>query len=196
MENKKTTILAEGEKKKAAWLEKNGFDAEGYTYILIGLDTYAIKEELKEKGYKYNSFLRWHSPSPAGYEGNVYKMHWTEGFEASAWGDMYPIEGIQTKVDNLINEAKPKSPSEWVGEIGKRLHDIPVTLLSMHGFEGRFGYSNVLKFVDEDQNIYTWFTSTEIGIEVGESCFLSGSVKDHSEYKGEKTTILTRCRLT
>lgn len=194
-QKKEEQMLAEAEGKKTAWLERNGFDAEGNTYILIGLDTYAIKEELKEKGWKYDSFLRWHTASPAGYGENVYKMHWTEGFSATAWGDMRPIDGVQAKVDSLINGAKPKSTSEWVGEVGKRLYDIPVTLLFVYGFEGRFGYSQVVKFADEDENIFTWFTDAEIKIEVGESCLLTGTVKEHSEYKGEKTTIMTRCKL-
>lgn len=194
-QKKEEEMKAGAEKKRQDWLQKNGFDAEGNTYIMIGLNTYEIKDELKAKGWKYNDFLRWHAASPAGYEDNVYKMHWTEGFQTTAWGDMHPISGIQAKVDALINDAKPQSNSDWVGEVGKRLHDIPVTLVSIYAFEGRYGLSQVVKFVDENQNILTWFTSVEIKLEVGDSCFLSGTVKEHSEYKGERNTVLTRCKI-
>lgn len=188
--------LAEFNTKKAKWLSDNGFNAEGNTFLYVKEDSYQKKDELKAAGYKYNPILKWHGPAASGFEEATEVHNVEEFYQLTAWGSYAMLSEAESKVKSIIEASRPASTSEWVGEIGKRLRDIPVTLLSMHGFEGRFGYSNVLKFVDENQNVYTWFTGAEIGIEVGESCFLSGSVKDHSEYKGEKTTILTRCRLT
>ena len=50
-------------KTKAEWLEANGFNSKGETFILVG-NTYSIKNELKEKGWKFNRILKWHGGSP------------------------------------------------------------------------------------------------------------------------------------
>jgi len=194
-EKKEQEMLAGADKKRTEWLEKNGFDAEGYTYIVVGIDTFTIKDQLKEENFKYNAFLRWHAAAPGTFAENCEKHHWNEFYSTTAWGDMNPLPGTQSKVDSIIEAAKPASVSEWVGEVGKRLKDIPVTLVSVHGFEGKYGYSQVVKFEDENKNIYIWFTGVEIKVEPGESCFLTGTVKDHSEYKGERSTVLTRCKI-
>jgi hypothetical protein len=47
-----------------------------------------------------------------------------------------------------------------------------------------------------EENILSWFTSSNISdLEVGKEYWLSATVKEHSEYKGEKQTILTRCKV-
>ena len=194
-ERKEAKMLAEAEGKRNTWLEKNGFDKDGYTYILIGLDTYAIKNELKDAGWRYNSFLRWHNSSPANYENNVYKMHWKEAYSSTAWGDMNPLPDIQKRVDELIEGPKSISTSEWIGEAGDRIDHILVTLVSVKGFMGKYGYSTAVKFKTEKGDTLTWFTQTEIKITPGNKCYLSGTIKKLDEYKGEKITVLTRCKL-
>ena len=195
-ERKEEKALAAADDKRAKWLEKNGFNEEGYTYILVGLDSYAIKEQLKETGWKYDAFLRWHREAPGIYEQNVYKMHWKEAYTTTVWGDMYPVEGLQAKVDALINGPKAESTSEWFGEVGKRFTGVPVELVSVHGFMGKFGYSQVVTFKTAEGSILNWFTSVEINLEPGESCILAGTVKKHDTYKGENTTVVTRCKIS
>ena len=195
-QKKEEKMLAAADDKRAKWLKKNGFNEEGYTYILVGLDTYAIKEQLKETGWKYDAFLRWHREAPDIYEQNVYKMHWEEAYTTTVWGDMYPVDGLQAKVDALINGTKSESTSEWFGEEGKRFTGVPVELVSIHGFMGKFGYSQVVTFKTAEGSILNWFTSVEINLEPGESCILAGTVKKHDTYKGEHTTVVTRCKIS
>ena len=188
-------MLAGAEQKRNKWLADNGFDAEGYTYILVGLNSYAIKDELKEAGWKYNSFLRWHSAEAGEYSENVVRVHWSEFYSTTAWGDMNPLPDAQKKADTLINGEKEPSISEWIGEVGEKIKDLSVVLKGVYGFQGRYGYSQVVKFEDECGNALTWFTAVNIPFEVGEKCKLSGTIKKHDQYKEEKTTILTRCKL-
>ena len=49
---------------KSEWLSNNGFNVEGTTFCVIGANTFSIKEELKQLGYKFNPLLKWHSPLP------------------------------------------------------------------------------------------------------------------------------------
>lgn len=195
-EKKEEAMRAGAEAKRQTWLTNNGFDAEGYTYILVGIDSYAIKDELKESGWKYNSFLRWHSAEAGEYAQNVKRIHWSEAYSTTAWGDMNPLPDAQKKIDAMIEGEKEPSMSKWVGEVGDKLKMVPVTLIGIHTYEGRFGLSQIAKFEDKDKNVYTWFTSVHIAVDVGESCFLSGTIKKHDQYKDEKTTVLTRCKIS
>ena len=196
MNNKDEQIKAEGITKRSEWLKKNGFNENGDTYVLIGLDSYSIKNELKEAGWKYNQTLRWHSPSPRGYEENVYKINWTEAYTSSIWGEMYPIQGVQQKIDNVIKEAMPASTSEWIGEKGDKILNLPVTLVSIRGFQGKYGFSQVIKFKTEEENVLTWFTTVNIKIAEGDNCVLSGTIKSLDTYNNEKITVMTRCKLS
>lgn len=181
--------------KKNAWLLKNGFSAEGETYIITG-DSYSIKDELKAAGWHYDPILKWHKADPAGYKDRVIKVNVEDCFGFSAWGEGRYLPTAKNFIDNLLDKAKDKSNSEWVGEVGDRVKQLPVTLISIYGYDGRYGYSQIVKFKDENENIFTWFTAVKINIEIGDSCFLTGTIKKHDEYKGEKTTVLTRCKLT
>ena len=195
-QKREESMLAGAEKKRNTWLETNGFDAEGYTYILVGLDSYAIKNELKEAGWKYNSFVRWHNAEAGEYAENAVKVHWSDFYSTTAWGDMHPLPDAQKKADALIKGEVEEVHSEWVGEIGDRIKKLPVTLIGVYGFNGKYGYSQVVKFMTEEGNLLTWFTAVNITVEKGEKCFLSGTIKKHDTYKDQKTTIVTRCKIS
>jgi len=83
---------------KQEWFEKNGFNAEGDTYIIVGIDTYAIKNELKAAGWKYNSWLRWHGPDPSAFPNNVHKLYWDKAYSFTAWGEALSLPGIQKQI--------------------------------------------------------------------------------------------------
>ena len=180
-------MIAGADQKRKNWLEANGFDAEGYTYILVGINSHAVKDQLKAEGWKYSSFLRWHTSEIEGseYADNVERVHWSEFYSTTAWGDMHPLPDAQKKADAMIkgNEEEEETPSEWIGEVGDRLKELPVTLVGVYGFNGRYGYSQVVKFKDENGNILTWFTAVNITVEVGSTCKLSGTIKKHDQYK-------------
>ena len=65
----------------------------------------------------------------------------------------------------------------------------------LSGFDGMYGWTSVVTFEDEDENIFVWFTSKELSIAIGENVTLTGTVKEHKTYKGVKQTILTRCKI-
>jgi hypothetical protein len=86
----------------------------------------------------------------------------------------------------------PKSLSEYVGDIKERLRDLQVTLTSARSFDGFYGTSFIYTFVC-GENVLVWMTSSCKDIEVGDHFLLTGTVKEHSEYKGVKQTKLSRC---
>lgn len=89
-------------------------------------------------------------------------------------------------------QKKLRKPSEWYGEVKKR-YELKLKCVFLKEFETQFGVTTLFKFVDEDDRVFTWFASRDPGIDQGETYNIKGTVKDHSEYNGDKQTILTRC---
>ena len=96
-----------------------------------------------------------------------------------------------------------KAISQYVGEIGERI-TVKATYIGSANFEvKRFsGYGTdtmyVHTFKDVDGNKLVWKTTSSLGTwqehEYGENVDLTGTVKEHKEYRDEKQTILTRCK--
>ena len=97
-----------------------------------------------------------------------------------------------------------KAKSDYVGTVGERitLTAVPSVLTS---WQTEFGWTTIYKFVDENSNTYIWKTSGDLiaqdekGYDVYvpdmEEVTLKATIKEHSEFRGEKQTVLTRCKL-
>lgn len=182
---------------KSEWLEANGFSDFGVTYLVLG-NSYPIKEDLKENGFKYSPLLRWHGdnddldlPEDCSY----YELHYEDYF---TWDEESHIsfmkEGTREKIDLIFNPPV-ESNSQFVGEIGERLREIPMSIRNITGFDSAYGYKWVYTFEDEKGNIYSWFTTSQQPIAAGMNCFVTGTIKAHVEYKKVFTTQLTRCSI-
>ena len=106
-------------------------------------------------------------------------------------------------------EAARKAISQYVGQIGERLEMTLTLKFSAHfevpSFAG-FGTDTmyVHNLVDDNGNVFVWKTSKGIYTangdytynvaEKGDKVRIKGTVKNHSEYKDEKQTELTRCK--
>ena len=188
-------MKAEYANKRAKWLEENCFNENLTTFIYALGDSYDIKEKLKDAGFKFNSSLLWHAATiPTGYEESCIEVSFNEIGEFSAWGEGHFNPDVKRIIEDKIKKARPASKSQWIGEEKDRIVDLPVVLVSIHGFETRYGYSQVVKFLNGD-NIITWFTAVDIKFEPGDNILLSGTIKKLDEYKGEAQTIMTRCKL-
>ena len=188
-------MKAEYANKRAKWLEENCFNENLTTFIYALGDSYDIKEKLKDAGFKFNSSLLWHAATiPTGYEESCIEVSFNEIGEFSAWGEGHFNIDVKKIIEDKIKKARPASKSQWIGEEKDKIVDLPVVLVSIHGFETRYGYSQVVKFLNGD-NVITWFTAVDIKFEPGDNILLSGTIKKLDEYKGEAQTIMTRCKL-
>ena len=194
-EEKRTTTKEEKAKKdfakkKAEWLEKNGFSAEG-TYVLTG-ETYSIKDQLKDDGWKFDKVLLWHKADPGLYDERAIFIPIDEIISFSAWGVGAYKEGAVEYIKGILHkDDEPVEESEWFD--GDRVSKVDVTLVKKGSFMGRYGLSYIYTFRDEDKHVFVWFTSKDIDIEAGDAVVLSGNVKDRKEYEGVHQTIVTRC---
>lgn len=195
----------------AAWLAKHGFAADGFTHVFLG-DTYAAKEQLKEAGAKYDVCLGWHAASEVDGFYSI-AVHVDEIAEKDAWGRYT----INASVDEW--DAKKKAAYKqlsgvvdmgYFGQVGEKVN-IVVELVKSASYDYRFSkgwwgtetnYIYTLK--DTEGHLFVWKTTSGLGrvengeyrrIEEGERFTLKGTIKEHSEYKGEKQTVLTRCKV-
>lgn len=98
--------------------------------------------------------------------------------------------------------------SNYVGTVGDKL-SVKVTYLDTYTYDTYFGSSHIHLFMDENGNIFKWSTGTGLrftvndshsnysqwyGLDRGATVQLSGKIKEHSEYRNQKQTVLTRCK--
>lgn len=182
---------------KTEWLEANGFSEYGVTYLVLG-NSYPIKDELKEAGFKFSTLLRWHCgncdfelPESCHYKELQYEdiFIWSEEDNVT-----FMKEGAREKIEEIFNP-KVEYHSDYVGEIGERLRNIKVSIRTIGGFDSAYGYKWVYTFEDENGNLFTWFTTVQQAVSCDDIVSLTGTIKAHVEYKGARTTQLTRCKL-
>lgn len=166
--------------------------AEGYITIFRG-ETFDHKEELKEAGARYTRWWGW------GIAGGS-KVPEIEGLEPVRldWetvggpdGKCYTEDVVTAALEPILYGA---GKSSYQGQVGERLRNIPVTVISCNTFASNYGAKQVITFEDNFENVYVWFTTSK-QVDAGTNWLLTGTVKDHNTYKGVAQTILTRCSL-
>lgn len=176
------------------WLTNHGFTTEGLTYIFLG-NTFDKKDELKALGAKFDSAIGWHIDHEVeGYHfitTNISNIAVTNFYG-------YEITANRTEWDERKKQAFKKlnpitKQSHHIGQAGQKLR-IKATYCFTAEFDSNWGTTYIHKFEDERGNVFVWKASKPIEANKGEIVFLNGTVKEHSEYKGEKQTILTRCK--
>ena len=84
-----------------------------------------------------------------------------------------------------------------VGTVGKRETFKGVTLDFVTGYETAYGYTTVLKFRTPEGACLVWKASASdlARADVGKRFDLTGTVKEHGDYKDAKQTMVTRCKV-
>lgn len=180
---------------KAEWLDKNGFSEDGFTFCVIGEDTYSIKDWLKSMGYKFSPLLKWHGGFPLELSEDFKLVYFTFD-ELYQWDavnqNAYFYENAETLINRRFKEVQGPSLSEYIGEVGQRLRDMTAIYKSSRGFSGAYGWTNIHTFqIGED--VLVWFTAKDLNLEKGQPILLTGTIKKHEEFREVKTTQLSRC---
>ena len=192
-------LLDNSEENKAIILEKWGFDpADPAVYLVTG-NTYEIKDELKERGGRFNPALNWHFTRevevPEGHE--LVKVAFDEVYD---WMPMVKRIELKENAKEVAAAARisamPESKSEWVGSEKERLRSLEVVLTGARTCSSFYGDSTLYTFDYGDNKLF-WFTTSIPKVEmiVGHSYLLTGTVKKYDERDGVKQTQLSRCIL-
>lgn len=200
-EAKRQELIAKSGEWNKEWMEREGFNEEGITFLILG-NTYEIKDELKAHGAKFNGMLGWHMANAEGYDAVSLPM---DAITYHMWNGRLSYNGdfsaIKALADQLKKEAEQKlepkgKASEYIGNVGERL-EFEAELVNRYTFEVPGFHSwetelmHIYKFKTAEGNIIVWKTSSYLTEDVKVFKF-KGTVKEHSEYKGEKQTVINR----
>lgn len=84
--------------------------------------------------------------------------------------------------------------NEWVGTPGDKIGPVEVKVVMTKYISGYYGDIQLAKMEDEDGNSYTWFNSSRNEMEKDGIYTIKGTIKSHDEFKGRKSTVLTRVK--
>lgn len=105
---------------------------------------------------------------------------------------------VAYKAINNIKEREKRvneeSKSEYVGTVGERTNFVLTYVREAH-FNTDFGVTYVYTFKDENGNVIVWKTGNVFDFKENEEVTLKGTIKEHSEYRNIKQTVLTRCKV-
>lgn len=113
------------------------------------------------------------------------------GYIASAYIVYKKHEDIKRKEEET--KSLTKITNEHVGQVGIRTI-INATVLSTQNIYTNFGVTTLHRMIDSDNHMLIWFAST-VTLEIGQHVTLKATIKEHREYKGQKQTVLTRCKI-
>ena len=189
--------IAKAPETNAKTFKHHGMNEDGKMWVVTG-DTYAIKDELKESGARWSNLFGWHFDHETAYPCFVLSIEdIAEQNEAGVW-EMFEEWWVMKIVKEQRDAHAPKTESEYIGEIGQKI-SVGVTLQRVFQFETHFTYmgewSYIYKFADDHDNTITWKTAKHLDIDEGWHGTITGKIKEHSEYKGDKQTVLTRCKI-
>ena len=196
-EAKARDLIENAEKYKHEVALKLGFGENEKAYLVYGDDTFAIKDELKKLGARFDPTLKWFFSEevtlPEGYK--LCEMSFDELYNynpQSKWAEFK--EDAKAIVSRRIAELKGPSTSVYYpGAEKERIRNITAKVDSIRGFEGMYGYTYVYTFTSENY-VFVWMTSKcDLSLTVGETIDLTGTIKKFDEYMGINQTHLTRC---
>lgn len=169
-----------------------GLNDDGSAWIVI--NEYAKSADMKPLGARWTPRLGWFFKEE--HDGTFY-------MSGDDLGE-YQINGLwsfKPDIEKVIAEKRtallPKSNSEYIGNVGEKLDTVAVFDHEAR-FETHFTYYGetvcILTFKAGDNTI-VWKTSSYNALEKGKKYRVRGTVKEHSEYRGDKQTVLTRCKI-
>lgn len=195
------------------FLKKEGFTPDGKTYIVLG-NTWPIKTQLKNAGAFFCRQFGWHFNHPVD-EWPTFTLDVNEPIAFSDDGPIHPLDitvhgaykyhfALEHIVQDYVKGIQQKfedsqsTETEWFGDVGERVTLTECTCDLLTGWETVYGTTYLYKFVNPEGFIFTWKTGACIEYEyvgTGKTLTLKGTVKEHSKFKSEKQTELTRCKV-
>lgn len=104
------------------------------------------------------------------------------------------LEFRARKEQRDLERKERDSKSTYVGKIGDRI-DLTVVFEWYMVVDTHYGSMSINRFRDSDGNIYIWKTSSFFDAEEGTEINIRATVKEHSEFRGAKQTVITRVNL-
>lgn len=178
------------------WKTQNGWSEDGITYVVTG-NSYSIKDELKQNGFRYDPVLRWHKATKdEKYTDRLIEIKLDDVVEISAWGKGHYKTNAKDIVNKALAATQPEVHSEWIGEVGEKIKGIKVQLVKKYTTETRYGLNTLYSFQTKEGNILNWWTTTFQAVEINDWVTIKyATIKKLDTHKDVKNTIITRAKL-
>lgn len=166
----------------------------GNITLLFG-DTALYEDWFKNSVARYNKTFGWYIASTDRIPDNLPPGITTAEL---SWETICGEDGINLKNDTellkIINSIKyGEGESVFVGHIGDR-NVFNVKVIKAIPIDNQFGHSTIHIMEDDEGNQFTWTTGAKT-LSVGNIYRLTGTIKDHKNFKGINQTVLTRCSI-
>lgn len=113
--------------------------------------------------------------------------------EAGMIGSLYHARERREKAE--ASRQTVKSGGDHVGKVGDKIETL-VHVDSVDTYDGRFGTVWITKMRSvENGSRFIWWASRN-ALQPGDKITIKGTVKNHTVFRGEKETVLTRCKAT
>ncbi len=103
----------------------------------------------------------------------------------------YLVENYRRSQEQAAKQAKLGDSKHW-GEVKKRYKAQPISYLGSNSFESAFGTCFIHRFASADGALLVWKTGTSVDYAQGFTVPATFTVKEHSDYKGRKQTLISR----
>jgi hypothetical protein len=87
-----------------------------------------------------------------------------------------------------------RTVSNYVAAKGERIV-LTLTVKNIYSYDTAYGTTTMFIFNDEQGNCIVWKATSNPSMAIGQTYSVKGTVKDHTDYKGTKQTLLTRCQI-
>jgi len=182
------------------YIKGGGTTAEANSFMDLSFNDvndsakYELDKVLKfSEKFDYNKMVEyWKAkPNPDTFTHNV----------CVAFGMYQPQHGylawaVYDYMKNVEGFVKPiNTPnSNHVGTIGERI-TTEAKIINIRGMETAWGFTRLVEMIDNSGNILNWWTSKDCGAGKEDNVKVTGTVKDHGEFRGVKNTLLKNCKM-
>lgn len=113
------------------------------------------------------------------------------------WINLEEPEGTATVLQEVLKKRfpaladMPKPNGEYYGTEGTR-EEFTATCIAIYGFEGYYGWTNIIKFVKDSGELLVYMGSGNVDVDLADTVTFTAGIKAHEEYDGEKQTKIQR----
>lgn len=168
----------------------------------LGNDTrnpaYSPTDEDRAMAAKVREYVATLDPGMSNYQSDLQAIFKADALTHSQFGIAASAFSGYLREQARVTEAASRAgqrPSEYLGAQGDRV-TFKARVASVREYDGTFGTTWIYGFVTTEGDRATWFSSNDMELSAGDTVTVAGRIKKLEEYRGEKQTVLTRCRIT
>lgn len=173
---------------------KKYFEMDNELFIIVELNSYNIKEELKVEGFKFNARLKMWYNSIDSKNYKTVKITFDEIYDPN--NDFLAID--YNKIIEIVDEYKKlDSSTKFLGSEKDKIQ-VESIFVNCKSYEGyAYGsYTYYYNFKDSQGNLIQWKTSKDLELIEGQKVSIKGTIKELKyNNEGDKVNALIRCKI-